>query len=370
MALVRPSFSFESLVFDAQKDNEITFNVFGGDQYTGYEVEIFNNETNELFFSASKTTYSKKFLLEANTLSNGIEYRIRVRTCIITETSEEYSGYSDQVIIKCYSTPTCSIDNLTNEAGNRVITNQNYSFEGSFFQSEGIALSSYQFILYGADKEPIQEFNKVFTSASKFTQAVEGFSPQADYFIELICVDENNFEVSTGLISFRVDYVAPRIKQIVELVNEKETASVKITSNMIQIIFKLNHEDPVFINEQEIYLKHGRMAYLDEQLNLAGNFTLKLYCRQIPRVDIGINEYFFEMKSIDESVRICMKECEGRIHVYKILTPKPNGADVISHYVSPVIEGYEPEKSYVVIQINHVNRRIDVYAQVIERDDL
>ena len=365
MALVRPSFSFESLVFDAQKDNEITFNVFGGDQYTGYEVEIFNNETNELFFSASKTTYSKKFLLEANTLSNGIEYRIRVRTCIITETSEEYSGYSDQVIIKCYSTPTCSIDNLTNEAGNRVITNQNYSFEGSFFQSEGIALSSYQFILYGADKEPIQEFNKVFTSASKFTQAVEGFSPQADYFIELICVDENNFEVSTGLISFRVDYVAPRIKQIVELVNEKETASVKITSNMIQIIFKVDNAPPVYINEQEIDLRNNR-AYLDEMINLVGNFTLKIYCRNIPRKAIGEEDYFLTLTSIDKTTKIRMKESEGRIHVYKIVTPKPSGADLVSHYVSPIIEGYIPNKSYVVIQINHVNRRIDVYARVTE----
>lgn len=363
MSLVRPSLP-TTIVLDALYDKEVVFGVYGGDQYTGYEVQIYNNETNVLFFSTSKTTYSNKYNIEANALANGTEYRFRIRTTLITEATEDYSEWSDYMIIKCYTTPTCSIDNLVGADGERIIGNQNYVFEGTYYQAENVPMKSYQFILYDKNKNELQEFASVYSTGNSVSQKVEGFSPQADYFIELICIDQYDLQISSGLIGFSVQYEAPRIRQTVELENEKETASVKISSNMIQIIFKTD-EEPVFINEQELDLTNNR-AYLDEQMDLAGNFTMKLYVRNLPHVDIGEKEYFMTLTSIDESVKIYMKESGNRIHVYKVLTPKPNGSDIISHYMSPVIENYIPEQSAVVIQINHVNRRIDVYAQVIE----
>lgn len=364
MALVRPSLP-TTIALDAGYDNEITFGVYGGTQYSGYEVQIYNNETKVLHFTASKTTYSNKFNIEANILANGVEYQFKVRTFKIDETTEDYSEWSDPMVIKCYTTPTCSIDNLVGADGERVINNQNYIFEGTYYQAENVLMKSYQFILYDENKNELQEFATVYQTTNSVSQKVEGFSPKADYYIELVCIDQYDLKISTGLIAFSVEYEAPRIRQRVDLENEKETASVKISSNMIQIIFKVDNEPPVFINEQELDLTNNR-AYLDEQLNLTGNFTMKFYVRNLPHVDIGVEDYFMTLTSIDESVKICMKESGGRIHVYKILTPKPNGSDVVSHYMSPVIEGYVPETSALVIQINHVNRRIDVYAQVIE----
>ena len=125
-------------------------------------------------------------------------------------------------------------------------------------------------------------------------------------------------------------------------------------------------DTPEYINEQEIDLRSNRI-YLDEQMNLVGNFTLKFYGRGIPTKEIGEEDYFLTLKSIDGDTYIKMKESENRIHVYKEVKPKPYGSVVVSHYASPIIENYVPGESYLVIQINHVNRRIDVFAQVTEQ---
>ena len=232
MALVRPSLP-TTTVLDAGYDKEITFGIYVGNQYTVYEVQIYNKETNVLHFSATKTTYSNKFNIEANTLANGVEYRFRVRTSLITDESEEYSEWSDFMLLKCYTAPTCSIDNIVGSDGERVISAQNYIFEGTYYQAESVPMKSYQFILYDANQNIAQEFNVVYTTETAVSQKVEGFSPQADYYIELICIDQYDLKVSTGLIAFSVQYEAPRIRQTVELENEKDTASVKISSNMI-----------------------------------------------------------------------------------------------------------------------------------------
>ena len=352
------------MILDALYDKEIFFNVFGGNQFTGYEIEIYNNETNLLHYSFSKTTYATKFNIAANTLANGVEYRMRIRT----KTSSEYSEYSDFMLIKCYTTPVCSINNLVDSAGNSIIYNQNYIFEGSFYQAEGVPLKSYYYKLYDSNKQLIQEFNTVYSTTKTTTQTIEGFSANTVYYIELICVDQNDLAVSTGLVKFLVQYEAPRIKQLVNLENDKDSASVKISSNMVQIIFKSSVKDPIYINEQELDLRSNRYIYLDEQLNLIGNFTLKIYARALPSVSIGEEKYFLTINSIDNNVKIHVKESEGRIHVYKVLTPKPNGANIVSHYMSDVIKNYVSGKSYIIIQINHVNRRIDVQAKVIERE--
>lgn len=360
VALVRPSLP-SMTIMDAGYDTLITFDVYGGDQYTGYYIEIYNNETNILHYSASKTTYSNQYNIEANVLANGVDYRFRVRTLL----GDDYSEYSDFMLLKCYTKPVCTIDNLNIVDNKRTVSAQNYIFEGSYFQAENVAIKSYQYLLYDQDKNLIQEFDKVFTSESELNQKVEGFTPSTEYYIELLCVDQYDLEVTSGLVNFIVEYEAPRITQVVDLENDKETASVKISSSMIQILFKSENETPVYINEQEIDLRENKI-YLDERINLVGNFTLKMYCRAIPSVDIGAEDYFLTLTSVDERTTIKLKESEGRIHVYKIQKPRPSGADVVGHYASQVIENYIPNESYVVIQINHINRRFDIYAQVTE----
>ena len=336
----------------------------------GYDVEIYDNENNTLFFTMSKTnTSSSKINIEANTLKNGVTYRMRVHT---NDGKGNYSDWSDFGLVTCYTTPVCSVNNIEIIGERRVVSHQNFTFVGSYRQAEGIDIQKYQYVLYDSEKSIVQEFDEMsyvfIDSINELKQAVSGFTPSTEYYVELKCTDKNGLTVSSGLIHFYVEYEAPRIKQIVTLENEKETASVKISSDMIQIIFKMENGDdqiPVYINEQELDLR-DTYAYVDEYVNIPMNFTLKIYCRAIPTKYINQEEYFLTITSQDGLTKIQMKESGNRIHVYKTVTPKPSGADIVSHYVSNEIEGYKPGESYVVIQINHFNRRIDVFAQVTE----
>lgn len=381
MALTRPSLP-DQITMDVADDTEISFSCYNSEEWDGYNVKIINDETNTIHFTTTVNTSSNKFVIKSGecNLSNGVEYRIQIQTFKGDESSE----YSDSCAIICYTKPVCIIKNIEIVEGERIVPTQNFTFEGEYSQSEMVGIKTFNYVLYDQYENVIQIFDKQYVSNApanydQCNQKVEGFSPQTEYYIELQCVDQHNLQISSGRIKFFVDYRRPRITQVVDLENEKDTASVKISSSMIQILFKVDDEPPVFINGQEIALcevldaegnviegtKHTR-AYLDERIDITGNFTMKLYARKLPTTAIGEESYFLTLTSIDGNTLIQMKESEGRIHVYKTVKPKPSGALLVSHYVSPVIEGYVPNESYLVIQINHVNRRIDVHAQVTE----
>ena len=364
MALTRPSLP-DQMIMDARYDTEVTFFCYNSEEWDGYNIQIFDTTTNVMHFATSVNTHSNKINIEAYTLANGVDYRIQIQTF----KGEETSAYSDPCTLICYTKPVCIINNIDIVDGERIVPTQNFIFEGEYSQSEKVGIKTFNYVLYDQYKNVIQTYDKQYISDAPVnavcTQKIEGFSPKTIYYIELQCEDQNNLQISSGLIQFFVDYRKPRITQVVDLENEKETASVKISSSMIQILFKVDNEPPVFINEQEIDLLENR-AYLDERIDITGNFTMNLYARQLPTADIGEESYFLTLTSIDGDTLIQMKESEGRIHVYKTVKPKPSGDILVSHYASPVFEGYVPNESYLVIQINHVSRRIDVYAQVTE----
>ncbi len=380
MALSRPSLPI-STIMDALEDNGIVFESFGGDRVTSYDVEIRNNEDGKIAYSASESNIASNVIhIQAGILNNGFTYQISVRT---RNSAGDYSNWSDPGIIMCYKTPVCTINNIEIVGNDFVVPDQNFIFIGSYKQNEDVQIQKYQYFLYDSEKVLIQEFSSVIfefiTSDDNLTQRVEGFDPDTVYHIEIRCTDINGLTVSSGLIRFIAQYEVPRIRQELKLENEKETASVKISTDMIQIIFKLEDGAPAtYINEQELQLFAEEVvngvakrtkeytAYVDEYLNIPMNFTLKIYCRGIQTTDIGTDKFFLSLTSEDGLTKIQMKECEGRIHVYKTTTLKLGGSVIRSHYISNVIEGYTPEKSYVVIQINHSNGRIDVFAQVTE----
>jgi hypothetical protein len=396
MALTRPSLPQKvimDVVFassDVQNRKRISFVCYNSEEWDGFNVRILDNYGVVIHTaSIGKKTASFEIGKDSGNdihtkINNGNSYKIEVQTYVGSGENQKTSEYSSQCNLLCYTQPVCSVTNPALENGQRIVPTQNYIFTGEYSQSENVEIKTSRFVLYDKNKNLIQAYDEQYYDAPsvnmEFQQKVEGFTPQTEYYIEVQCTDQNDLLVSSGLIYFYVDYERPRITQVVDLENEKETASVKISSSMIQILFKVDDEPPFYINEQEIALreildaegnvvegtKHTR-AYLDERIDITGNFTMKLYARMIPTTDIGEEKYFLTLTSIDGNVLIQMKESEGRIHVYKTLKPKPSGATLVGHYASPVIEGYVPNdpNNYLVIQINHVNRKIDVFAQVV-----
>ena len=368
MALTRPSLP-EKIIMDVNDNAEISFTCYENDNWSGYNVKITSTGVlPQIITRKTKTNVVKisKGIIESDNgnsfvFENGITYQIYIQTF----NDDDVSEYSDYCMIVCYKKPTCEITNLLYKDGKYTIPAQNYLFEGKYTQDQGIEIKNFQYVLYDDNKNVLEIYEKKYDNSC--SQKIEGLSPQTNYYLELKCVDQNDLLVSSGLILVYVDYEQPRITQHVYLENEKDTASVKISSPMIQILFKVDNEPPVYIGDKEIDATNNRV-YLDERIDIIGNFTLKLYGRKIPTASIGEELYFLTLTSYDGGTVIQLKECEGRIHAYKTIIPYPSGEPIVSHYVSPIIDGYIQKNSYIVIQLNHVNNRIELYARVMDRE--
>lgn len=369
MALLTPSLP-ELVTMDASKDTTIIFKT-ASSHHTGYRLVIYKKSTGETIKEQDITSSENKITIQAGTLQNGTDYLLTIR--IIRGNNIEVSDWSEYCTLVCYSTPICSIDNIESIDGENVVQDQNYLFEGTYSQYESIKLQSYHFVLYNKNNEVLQVFEKHYPRNASTqvicTQKVEGLETETKYYIELVCVDKYEKETKSTRYEFVARYDKPRFTQFVEIENEESTASVKMEASMIQILF-VTDKEAVFINSSEIDLRDNRAynkIYGDgsTRLNITGDFTLKIYCRNIPHTVSGEEKYFLTLTSGDGKTKIKMKEMDNRIHVYKVMTFENSNFPLSSHYASDVISGYVQNSSSLVIQINQTGGRLDVYAQVV-----
>lgn len=366
MALKKPE--TQPLCIDASKENRIQFNVFGGDQYTGFYFRVYSktNQTQVVYWEKIYTI-SNYYTIPYDALNNGNSYYYTIQTFRpdpMNSQSEELSVMSDMLVtLDCYSEPTCSITGLTysDELMSEVINSQNYSFDGVYSQGESIKIEKHQWFVYDANKNLLMTYPMVYSDSPRFSQMVEGFGAKEKYTIKLVCYDTFGRQCSSEH-TFIADYIKPRVQQELVLENDGQSAAVKASISLIQIIFKSQNKEVVYQNDAMVDLTNNKI-WVDEQIDLEQNYTIKLYAKNIPRVNKASSDYFFTITSRDGRVTIGMKEYDDRIHVYKLV--KYNGSDtLISHYASEVMSGYKSNSSYVVIQINHVYGRIDVNAIV------
>lgn len=370
MALLTPSLP-ERLIMDASQDSVVSFKTSGYMRHTGCKVRILDINTGESVYTNSDYSNStNKFTIPASSVANGKEYILIVQ--LVKGEDKEVSNWSEDCLLCCYSAPVCTIDNIGSADGESIVQNQNYTFEGTYYQADGVKIQSYYYVLYDNNNKVLQVYDKYYlrnaSSSEICVQKIEGLEANKVYYIELICIDNYSKENVSERYRFTVRYDMPRFTQFVEISNEEETASVKMEASMIQILFDTD-KDPVFINKQELDLRDNR-AYNriysngTTRLNISGDFTLKLYCREVPRTEPGIESYFLTLTSDDKSTKIQMKEMDGRIHVYKTITFQNSDFPMKSHYMSDEISGYKVGDK-IIIQINHTNGRLDVYAQKI-----
>lgn len=329
--------------FDATKVNTVNFTVVSGDQVVKHEVIIQKVSDNSQVYSLVVTSFAFSHSIAANSLVNGIQYKIRIRTYNI---SNQVSQWSDYVVFKCLSTPITSINGLDDG----VVNNQTYTFTGSYSQAENDALQSYKFILY--DENQIQ----IGISPERFDGSISyeftGLTNDGHYYIELKTISVSNFETSTGLVPFTVSYISPKVQNVVELENYKQNASVKINIKAIQIFFKLDSGEFAYENGEWINLKNGSI-YTDTEngFNLDGDFSAKLWCKSLP-----LEEDFLIIYGTYGTIK--MNYYNNRIHVWK----EVNG--LVNHYASNEIN-VTSDEDVIFIFCQSENDRIGIKSEIL-----
>jgi len=332
LALTKPIIPL-ILPFPATVNYTLLYNSVGGSQVVYNEIEIQKNSDNTQIFLEKIQSFVYEHLIPANGLVNNTEYKVRIRTYDVTNSTP--SSWSDWVVFFCFSTPIVTIDNIIDG----VINNQTFTFEGTCTTQD--PLNSYRYLLYDEHQTLIQTFDESFDGLLK--QEITGLDNNETKYLELKVITDNNMEGSSGLIEFTPVYIQPRLASAINLENYLEQGSIKITANIIQIIGH-NTGSISYENDELVVIPSGSTVYFDTAngFSLGKDFTLDIWCK-------GLTEDLVFLKLMSDYGYIELIYYENKIHAFKHLYN--NG--IIPHYASNELEFISTDNIYIHIeQIN------------------
>lgn len=233
--------------FDATQAHIFSFLSIGGDQVTGSQLTIYDNETGLQVYQGNYTSFKFEFPLASGTLTNGKYYNATIATINI---STKFSTPSTPVAFYCYTAPSLTI---TNVPATGTIGASNYQFQGNYIQREGELLNGYEFNLYDNNKNLLTQSGILYDGLYQYT--FSGLSNDTAYYIELTGSTINNTSVTSGLQLFTVRYIQPASFAICDLANNCDNGYVQISSNIVAIDGTSEPDPPLYINNKEVDLR-------------------------------------------------------------------------------------------------------------------
>lgn len=302
------------LPFDATKNYSILFSVVSGSQVIANEVEIQKNSDNSQVYLKKIASFSLQHDISLNSLSNGNEYRIRLRTYDI---NNNYSEWSDWVMFWCFETPIVNISNIYDNK----ITNQTYTFFGNYIHSD--ILQSYKFYLYDSNKNLISYSSELFTDLNVPQYEFTNLENDELYYIELKTISIHQMEGTSGLIYFRPLYIAPKLYATLTAENLSDEGVIKISADIQQILGDIDSGTIEYLENEWIDLTNSQISF-SQPFNInQSNFRLKVWCKNI------INDEVFLILESDNGT-IELMQHDNAIHAFK----KMNNCNLVSHYKS------------------------------------
>lgn len=271
MALTQPILN-SIAAFDATQEHIFSFISIGGDQVTGSQLTIYDNETGTKIYQGNHTSFKFEFPLSADILTNGKYYNATISTI---NNAGQFSEPSNPVAFYCYTEPVLSITNISTGS---TIEQSNYMFQGSYFQNEGELLNGYQYTLYNSNKEKISQSAILYDGLYQYT--FSGMANDTSYYVEISGVTVNNTPVSSGLILFTIRYIQPASFAICDLINNCQNGYIQISSNIVSIDGKSEPDPPKYIDDKEVDLTdEGNWVQWDEGFNIQNDFTMRIWGR-------------------------------------------------------------------------------------------
>lgn len=254
--------------FSSNEVYEVVFNVIGGNQVVKNTLEIQNVSDNSIVYNMTVDSFVYKHVIPKDKLINGIQYKAKIKT---GDASNNWSEWSSWSVFSCVDRPVVTIPTINNN----IINNQTVLFQGEYSQEFDV-LQSYKFILYNQNQIPIQIFTEKYDN--NLIQEITGLQNETKYYLELKTVSALSMEGSSGLCEFTPSYATPKLTSMIALDNLYEQGAIKISSNVIQLIFKTEDgTNPVYINNNAIDLTN-QMIYLNN-LDIDSNFSIKIFCK-------------------------------------------------------------------------------------------
>lgn len=321
-------------IIDASKSYLLKWQI-SGDISASFSISVYRNRDGVLAWNLQRTySYATSYTIPANTLQNGIEYRMS-----ITVWNElEQSAVSTAIVFTTSTPPTVTVGTIG------TVKNHTYLFTATYSQYQGEPLQTYVVNLYDSSKKLLK------TSGLKTDGLMEHrfdyLKNDAIYYIEFNVTSSKGLTGSSGLVQFNVVYDNPSIYFDIEAIPVPEKASVKIQLLFKQLTGKINIK-PVYIDGTKLDVRKGKVFY-DEGFEISGNFTLKLWIEYLRR-DLDI----IRLKGKNGEIHVQYKS-DSRFHLYKTVNY------FTTHYSTNVTDS-----SGHFLCIQQINGRMDMHTEPI-----
>ena len=347
MALTTPVIDAPIAPFPSDEEFVLKFSVSGGDQVVKNRVLIERVSDNEEKYNEEEETFKFKHTIPANTLENGEQYRVKVRTY---NSEDDESEWSDSVLFYCFSEPTIEIVNIEDEK----VNSSSYEFEAEYTQSEEEEPESYRFYLYDNNEVMIRASTEQYdfeeeSNVFKCSHTFSSLQDNVKYYVEVQMFTENGMQASSGLYGFYADYVSPIFHTAIQLENIPDQASVKVNMNILDIEGELYEGSKSYEEGSWINLHDGTVVF-DEGFDISKNFSMRFWCKDI------VDEDLIELVDI-YGKKILIQYKNNGFYVFKIV-------DDYSHYM--VYEEIELESDDVVcVRVQQIGDLINLETELV-----
>jgi hypothetical protein len=192
----------------ASTPNTFSWQINGNITQYGYRIYIRENSDNSVIYDSTFIlSSSSEHIIPASTMTEGIQYKWQVLSYYgvsdYTESNWELFYVVEEPNITLLDTPT---------------TEQNYTFSSLYFHAQNVAVKTYDYKLYLgsdlttaiADSGEIYPEELVFNPLTPLEYEFTGLVSDVEYGVECIVIDQNDYEITTGIILFTVTYSAPQ----------------------------------------------------------------------------------------------------------------------------------------------------------------
>lgn len=229
---VSPIISFD--VTFQYKDNQAVKN----------RAVITDTETYSIIYDATQIGMKLSHTVPANTLAPGKRYIIQIQ---VFDEDGNSSLLSDQMSFYCYTTPSFSITNLTNDM---IIKNASVTPAIEYSQTEGETIANFQFILYDYSKMQINT-SPIYYQIESNSYTFYSLDNNTVYYIRAIGETSHGITLSTDYIKVNIRYASIPANAVLEA-NKDTLEPALIDSSFINLL------------QEEIY-NIGRYSLMKQQ---------------------------------------------------------------------------------------------------------
>ncbi len=267
--------SIRGSVIDGLESNAITWQVSGAIS-VAYSISILKNSDNSVAYSYPKTTtYATSHTLPANTLTNGLDYKIS----ITAYDESNNSASSDYDVFQSSTRPVISVSTIG------TVANTSYNFSSSYNQAESVPIKSWMAFLYDSSNNLLAQSPLQTTSTLSylFSNLYTGNS----YKVEFSATSNKGLTGTSGKVPFSVIYSAPNVKVDISATNTND-AGIKLSWDVSQIIG--TSDSTTYIGNEKLDVRNGKNATFDTGLLIQNDFTLKTWVEGISNYTIGTEQ--------------------------------------------------------------------------------